>query len=217
MTIIADITVPSETFALGRLLDEFPDVTIEIERIVPLEETIMPLFWVGNADPELIETTFQESPRVNTVARLTTADSRTLFELHWDTDINGVVRALIDTRARILEAEGTVDTWDFRLRFDAHEDLTAFNQSLTGGGIPVTLRHLYNPTLPDEKPALSDEQREALLQAYSRGYFGIPRGCTLDDLAEGLSISDSALSQRLRRGTATLVKQHLLLDEQPSE
>lgn len=36
MTVIADITVPADTFALGRVLDDISD--IKFERIVSLQE-----------------------------------------------------------------------------------------------------------------------------------------------------------------------------------
>ena len=131
----------------------------------------------------------------------------TLFEVHWSDHVDGIVKALIDTRANILEATGEAEVWDFRLRFEAHEQLSELNVALTESGIPVTLRHIYNPTLPKEATTLSEEQREALRVAYQRGFFEVPRGITLAELADELDISDSALSQRMRRGLSVAVKQ----------
>ncbi|MDG5774907.1 bacterio-opsin activator domain-containing protein [Haloarculaceae archaeon H-GB2-1] len=215
MSVIADVTVPANSFPLGRVLMEMSDIEIELERIVPLQEAIIPLFWISGGDPETIEARLHEHPQTETVTELTTADDATLYEVHWSPDINGLIQALIDTRAKILEATGTADTWDFRLRFTAHEDLSAFNMALTEDDIPVTLRHIYNPTLPEEQSALSSDQRETLLTAYRHGYFKVPRGTTLRDLAETEEISDSALSQRIRRGVDALVEQALLADDQP--
>lgn len=212
MTVIADITVPADVFPLGRILDDVPDVEIELERIVPLQEAIIPLFWITNGETAEIETILQDHHGTETVKELTSTEERTLFEVHWSSEINGLIRALIDTRAKILEATGTADSWDFRLRFSAHEDLSAFNMALTEDGIPVTLRHIYNPTLPEES-SLSSEQRDALLTAHRQGYFEVPRRTTLTELADTVEISDSALSQRIRRATDTLVEQTLLIDD----
>lgn len=213
MTVIADITVPADSFALGRVLEDVPEATIELERIVPLQEAIIPLFWISGTDPDVIEATLREEPTVETVKQLTTTDDETLFEVHWGSDINGMVQALIDTRAKILEATGTAETWDFRLRFSAHEDLSAFNMALTEDDIPVTLRHIYNPTLPDDQSGLSAEHRDTLLNAYRQGYFKVPRRKNLTDLAAAEDVSDSALSQRIRRGLDTLIEQTLLADD----
>lgn len=213
MTVIADITVPAGAFPLGRVLDDVPEVEIELERIVPLQEAIIPLFWISGDDPAVIETTLRDQSETETVEQLTSAEDRTLFEVHWSPEINGLIRALVDTRAKILEATGTVDTWDFRLRFSSHADLSAFNVALTEDDIPVTLRHIYNPTLPEDESALTSDQRELLLTAYRRGYFEVPRRTTLSELADTVEVSDSALSQRLRRATDSLVEQALLTDD----
>lgn len=215
MTVIADITVPTDAFALGRVLEGMPEAAIELERIVPLQEAIIPLFWISGTDPDKIEAALRQEPKVKTVEQLTTTDDETLFEVQWSSDIDGMVQALVDTRAKILEATGTAETWDFRLRFSAHEDLSAFNMALTEDNIPVTLRHIYNPSPPTEQSELSAEHRETLLNAYQHGYFKVPRRTNLTELAATEGISDSALSQRIRRGLETLIEQTLLPDDQP--
>ncbi|MDS0478585.1 helix-turn-helix domain-containing protein [Natrinema sp. 1APR25-10V2] len=207
MTVIADITVPADAFELGRVLQDFPNVEVELERIVPLQESIIPLFWISGTDTVEIEAALTENQHTTSVTQLTTANDETLFEVRWTDQINGIVEALIDTRAKILEASGEAETWDFRLRFETREQLSDLNMSLTDAGIPVTLRHIYNPSVPEDASTLSEEQREALLQAYRRGFFEIPRGVTLAELAEEMGISDSALSQRMRRGLAVAVEQ----------
>ncbi|WP_435158335.1 hypothetical protein [Haladaptatus sp. DFWS20] len=54
---IVDITVSANAFELGRLLEEVPGIQIELERIVPLQDSIIPLFWVSNADRDQDEIT----------------------------------------------------------------------------------------------------------------------------------------------------------------
>lgn len=55
MTVIADITVPADSFELGRVLQDFPTVEIELERIVPLQETSIPLLWISGTDTGEVE------------------------------------------------------------------------------------------------------------------------------------------------------------------
>jgi hypothetical protein len=54
---------------------------------------------------------------------------------------------------------------------------------------------------------LTDRQREALRTAYELGYFDIPRGASLDDIARELDISASSLSERLRRAQTQLIEE----------
>lgn len=214
MTVIADITIPADSFVLGRLLSEFPDVAIELERIVPLEQDIIPLFWISGGDLDEIEGALGDHVHTNEVRRLTTTDDETLFEVHWTTDIDGVIQGLIEHHAKILEATGTAEEWEFRLRFPTHEDLSNFNVTLTEKDIPVTLRHLYNPKIPEEASPLSPDQEETLRHAFYEGYFEVPRRKNLVDLADEMAISDSALSQRIRRGVAAMIQQHLVADDE---
>jgi predicted DNA binding protein len=216
MTVIAEITVPAETFMLGSLLADRSEIEIELERIVPLREGIMPLLWISGVDPAVIETRLREHPQTDAVERVTTADRRALFEIRWCSAVNGLVQALVDTHAHILAATGSADCWDLRLRFGSHEDLSAFNVALTGNNTPVTLRQVYSHSVVEDQSTLSDIQRETLLAAYHQGYFEVPRRTTLTELADAEGISDSALSQRIRRGMDGLVEQTLLDDHRES-
>jgi len=56
---------------------------------------------------------------------------------------------------------------------------------------------------------LTDDRREALEAALEEGYFEVPRRIDLVELADQLDISDSALSQRLRRGITTVLADHV--------
>jgi predicted DNA binding protein len=205
MTLIADITVPAEAFQLGRALQGLADVEIELERVVPLRERVVPLFWAAG-DADAVEAALTDSACTAAVNRLVATGDRTLFEVRWGEAGEGVVDALVEADASVLEARGDADSWAFRLRFDSHEQLSAFNMAATESGVPVTLRHLYNPTPPAEPAALSAPQREALVLAYRRGFFEVPRRVTLAELADGIGISDSALSQRLRRALSVVVE-----------
>jgi predicted DNA binding protein len=213
MILIADISVPSDAFPLGRVLDEYPEVEIELERLVPLREAIVPLFWVGTVDGEnrahKVEESLVADPLTESVRRLTTTEDRTLFEVQWNTDVNGLIQTFIDTDAQLLQAHGSAQVWDFQLQFRARDDLVEFRQSCEREDIPLTLRRLYNPSIPKENKQITENQHEALLTAYKQGYFDVPRGVSMGELADQFGISDSAFSQRLRRGTSALIAEAL--------
>lgn len=214
--IIADISIPAEDFVLGQLLENASEASIRLEQIVPLQSDIIPLFWVSDGDEMNIESTLQDHPQIKDVQSLTDTADEELFEVQWHPGSNGIIQALIETNAWLLEAEGTAEEWEFRVRFPTHDEITAFNKIVTENGIPVTLRQLYNPTLPEEQSALSSKQRQAIEQAYRHGYFNVPRDSTTTDLADRMAISDSAYSQRLRRGLSTLVRETLMREDAAS-
>jgi hypothetical protein len=71
--------------------------------------------------------------------------------------------------------------------------------------------HLHRLTRDgDPEPAgdgLTDRQDEALRIAYELGYFEIPRGAALDDVADELGISAASASERLRRAQTRLLEE----------
>lgn len=56
---------------------------------------------------------------------------------------------------------------------------------------------------------LTDRQREVLRTAFDAGYFDVPRGTSLEELAADLDVSDQALSALLRRGLANVLRETL--------
>lgn len=213
MVVITDITVSAEQFAIGRLFDEFPDIEIQLERVVPIGNAVIPLIWFEGADRDDIARTLRADPLTEDVEFLTETDDRYLFKLTWDEEIDHLVQPMIQNDAEVLEGTGTIEAWDFRLQFRNREDLVDFRQTAIDSGVDIELRRLYNPSLPDEAGVLTDEQRDAILTAYENGYWNIPRDVTLGELARLIGVSDNAVSQRLRRGIKTLVAETLLDDQ----
>lgn len=60
--------------------------------------------------------------------------------------------------------------------------------------------------------APTEQQREALVAAYERGYFAEPRETSLEELAESLGLSSTAVAGRLRRGMRSLIGMTLVVD-----
>lgn len=67
------------------------------------------------------------------------------------------------------------------------------------------LTHDGDPEPPGD--GLTDDQREALRTAYELGYFDIPRGATLDEVAAELALAPSSVSERLRRAQTQLIEE----------
>lgn len=214
MTVIADISVPLDAFVVGRALHDVSSVQIELERVVPVQRQVAPLVWISSHDRKVVEANLRTHPETDAVYVLARTDEKTLFEVEWTDGGDSVVDAIRESRGQLLRGTATADGWNFRLQFGTHEDLSRFNVALTEAGIPVTLRHLYDPgQLPSREP-LSPKQLEALLAAYRQGYFDVPRRITQAELAERFELSDTAFSQRLRRAIASLIEQRLRTEDQ---
>ncbi|WP_254537168.1 helix-turn-helix domain-containing protein [Halomarina litorea] len=213
MVVITDIAVPADQFALGTLFETYPDIRVELERIVPLQTGVIPLFWVEGGDRAAIEETLGTDTLVEEVTCLTRTDGRYLFEIRWSPDIDSLVRPLITSRADVLRAAGGADEWEFRLQFADRDDLGIFRDQCVEHDVQIELRRIYNPSVPRDETTVTDEQYDIISTAHANGYWDIPRGITLGDLAALVGISDNAASQRLRRGITSIVDEFLASNE----
>jgi predicted DNA binding protein len=108
---------------------------------------------------------------------------------------------VIIERIRVQE-EYWVQTGWFANR-EAFDELREFWQE--NGGLKLRrLTRDREPEPPGE--GLSDRQREALRLAYEMGYFEIPSKASLEDIADELGVTSSAVSERLRRAQTHLIE-----------
>ncbi|WP_284440233.1 helix-turn-helix domain-containing protein [Haloarcula marina] len=138
---------------------------------------------------------------------------------HWyvlnttDPPLSSVGRALLTADGALLRASLADDHWTVRARFPDRSDVLSFRDALVADGFDVDVRAIDEEG--DHDFGLTDPQREVLMLALERGYFTVPRDASLSDLATALGISSQAASERLRRGTQTLVSNTLAEPAQP--
>lgn len=95
---------------------------------------------------------------------------------------------------------------------EERETLRRIVDALERDATAVRLRRLTRlpneeeTTLEIDATEITEKQREAVDLAVELGYYGHPREATLEDLAEELEISKSAVSQRLNAVETTLVR-----------
>jgi predicted DNA binding protein len=199
----ATFTVPSDQFPLGTVFNQLPNVTVELERIIPMRDVVIPYFWVRGTEVNDIERTFTEHPGVKEIRLVDSVEDEYLLRVEWSVDYDDVLTILTETEVPLIEAIGTNQQWTFKIRGDSRNDIAAFQARCRELDIPITLTELHALTAVGTKPenGLTDTQQEALVLAYERGYFESPRQITLEELGEELGISQQAVGSRLRGGT----------------
>lgn len=203
----ATFEVDSDQFPLGTVFENQPDVTVELERLVPAEDAIIPYVWVRGVDADGIGATFESHSGVRRARLVDSVDDDSLLKVEWDPESEGFLQTLAETDLLLLSATGTDENWTFEIRGDDHEDVAAFEETCRGRGIDLRLTsvHALTPMDGDGDYGLTEPQREALELAYDRGYFDSPRQATLVEIATELDISQQALAARIRRGTRSLL------------
>ncbi|WP_158055765.1 helix-turn-helix domain-containing protein [Halorussus halophilus] len=211
MAVIVEFTVDREEFALGQALR---GMDVELEKIVPTSNTVIPFFWASGGDLDALERHVEESTYIENLEPLETVEDRSLYRVSWTGEYEDLVDGIVRNDGTILESHTVDGTWVFRLRFPDHEFLTDFYDFCTDHDIGINIERVYTLTEQTSQKRnfeLTPEQREALVLAYEGGYFETPRAASLADLADEIGISAQALSDRIRRGNEKILGEVLFV------
>lgn len=214
MSTIAQLGVSTSEFALRETLTAVPDVTVEAERVVAHDDdSVMPFCWASGSNDELdaFEEALAEDPTVTHVERISKLEDGRFYQMKWVDSIDVLVHSMTEHGAAILKATGENDRWHFRILFpnrDAFAETHEFCQE-RGLDIDIEQVHELDHTKGYGQYGLTEEQYEALTTALDNGYYAVPRQSSARDLADDLSISHQAVSERLRRGHESLVESAL--------
>lgn len=206
VTVIARVSVPAEAFPLGEVLEVRCGVRVRLESLIPTGAARVPYFWVPSGDADDVAAALREASLVDDARVVDEVEGETLFRVAWSTEVNGLLDAIEQSEGVVLEGTGQGEDWSFRLRFPDRARLSRFYRRCIDEDIPFDLKEVHEPTGQDRGEfGLTDEQHEALVTALETGYYDVPRRITLVELADRLGISDTAASQRIRRGLASLL------------
>lgn len=216
MCIIAEFSIPAAALPGGDALAECPNVRVEVERIIPAGERVLPFFWIWGPDPEAFLDRLGEDPAVSEIDVLEELDRGVLYRATWGPDAT-IIRGIEQLRATIVSGVGTDDGWTFAVRANDRSDVAQFRDTFRENDVPVRLDRIFDLSelVANEYYGLTAEQRETLVVACREGYFDDPRGVTQEELGDHFGITGRAISHRLRRGTERLVSNTLLQPVEP--
>lgn len=211
---LVDLSAPLGT--LGVLETECLDeaATVTFERRIGAIPRSSPVLRIDAVDPAELRTTVCESSAIDG-SRLLNGRERehSLLEIDWAEDRPAFLETLETLDASILSARAEGRTWHLQLWIPDSSDASTLVGEIAGATSGVEVEKIDGGgTARDVQKTVTAAQREALELAVERGYFMVPRESTVEDLAAELGISDSAVSQRLRRAMATLLESSTTID-----
>lgn len=214
MSIVAEFSAAADEIALGGALSAHPEVRVELEKVVPTRMEMLPFFWAWGGDLDAFSETVRDQPVVSELRLVDSIDDQRLYRVEWEQAMSELGRIIRRADATVLEASGRRSRWQFELRFHDHEDVRTFQSDCAEHDLSLDLKRLHSLTElnANGKHDLTPEQRDTLLTALDHGYFEEPRGITLQELADVLELSPTAVSGRMRRGQAKLVARSLVTD-----
>lgn len=214
MGVIAEFSLGADALTLSSVVGDGTDVRLRFEPVVPTSGHVMPYVWVSG-DVERFDRRARESDDVDRLTAVENHDDRRLYRVHWSADHIELLSIFVETNGALLEATAD-ERWQFTVRFPDDSSVTRFHERSQEAGYELDLHRLGRPAEGGlgmgDAYELTPAQREALVSAVENGYFDIPRGATLDDIADAFDISNQAASERIRRATETVLRQALTDD-----
>lgn len=103
MSVVLELEVAAEDFALGRALT-VTGGRIELERIIPMESSLIPFFWVRGESHERLAESVGESAYIKNLQIVESVGDHTLYRVEWTGERDDLLEGLHQTGATILEA-----------------------------------------------------------------------------------------------------------------
>lgn len=203
-----------DTPFLREALVAVPGATITLEELYRTEDRGIVHFWLEDCDQQAFEDGLAADPTVTDAVTLAETGARWLYRVAC-TDYGWQVVTFpswSELDITFLAATASHEGCDVRLRLPSRTALKEYRAVCAERDLNFQLQSLYEEreAATGADAQLTTDQREALVTAYRLGYFQVPRRASLTEVAEPFDISPQALSERLRRGTSTLVKASLL-------
>ncbi|MFC7229401.1 helix-turn-helix domain-containing protein [Salinirubellus salinus] len=217
MTAIAELSFPTEAYPLGEAVRVPEGTRVELERLVPTGEGVLPYLWVWSETPDRFVAHLRAQPAVDDVAVVYRDAGDVLIRAGWQLAPGTLLHFLAGEDVALVSATGTADGWVVELRSE-RDVLRRIERFCRERAIEMTLRRVYEATAlealerePSGTPeGLTRLQHETLVRALEAGYFEEPREVTLEELAADLGVSSRAVSRRLRRGVANVLRGSLI-------
>ena len=216
MAIEATFTATGGEFPLAAVFAEFPAAEIELDRVVPTNEFIIPYFWVRDVEIENISMENVTHPGIHDIRVIDDVDEAAFIRIDWDLAYESVLTAIIENDVNLISAHGSENQWSFEFRAESRESLADFQSYCRDREIPLELTklHALSPFESGQEYDLTDAQREAMTVAFTLGFYDSPREATRQDVADELGISPQAVGSRLQRGARRLIASTLMQLEQ---
>lgn len=87
----------------------------------------------------------------------------------------------------------------------SQDQISAMLSDMEAAGFEISLEKLRDYRVRETAlDALTDRQREVLHVAYELGYYDVPRGASMSEIAEELGVDDSTVAEHLQRAEHNL-------------
>lgn len=208
MSVTATIHIRHERLALVPTLQRLSEIKIQVitQGTTAPGATNFP-FLINYPDRAELEARLDEDPTVKGYEIVDWNDGSGIYYIAHTPETLLISTVVTDVNGFLVHTETKGSGWLTRMLLPDRQALNTIWEFAMDNDMSFEIIEIYgnDDTGTDSSYGLTDEQTKALKTAYEEGYFGEPREISLDEVAEEMDLSSSAVSGRLRRGMRNLV------------
>jgi len=169
-------------------------------------------FWVEADDFEAFEAALDADTTVASFSAVAGTEERRTYQIEYSDEAKLVTPVVTAAGGLVAESRSHADGWVLQLQLQDRETLYELDAFAEDADMRFEVLELHEAADGEVESGfgLTEPQVEALVSAYVQGYYDEPREATLETLADLLDISQTAVSGRLRRGSAALIEETLV-------
>ncbi|GAB7020436.1 helix-turn-helix domain-containing protein [Halostagnicola bangensis] len=206
MGFISEVHVVHDDLLLVPTIKRHPEITIKYKYNTVIDGAEMYFVSIFAEDYSTVEETMEGDGTISDPTRVATFENRAIYRVTSNLGRKIVPDQCIKRGIYVFSIISGDPGWTVRVHLPDRDALADFQQYCRDNNVSFRITQLYESTASaDESYLLTEQQREILSMAYYAGYYNIPRSVSQDYLADRLGISNSAVSQRLRRAVAELL------------
>jgi len=208
MSVTATIHIEHERLALVPTLRTLSDIDIRVitQGTTAPGATNFP-FLIKYSDRAELERRLDEDPTVERYELVDWTDGNGIYYIAHTPETLLISTVVTDVTGILAHTETKGSGWLAKLLLPDREALSDIWDFAKEHDISLDIIEIYGKEDSEagESYGLTDEQTAALRMAYEEGYFGEPREISLDEVAQMMDLSSTAMSGRLRRGMRNLI------------
>ncbi|QSW97765.1 helix-turn-helix domain-containing protein [Haloterrigena alkaliphila] len=209
--VIAEITLVHPELVLTPTIQAIPEMTTDLEyQTIAGPGEYYLFFEAYGGDFDEFDRVVADDPTVSEPSVVIDGGEFRVYRMRLTSAERLVLPRAAELGMRVLHATNGRGGWVATLEVPALEALREFREHCRAKDVSFTVERLYHAEDADYEAGqgygLTPVQRETLVTAYERGYFEDPRDASVEDLADALGVSSSAVSGRLRRGLGALIE-----------
>ncbi|EMA08802.1 Predicted DNA binding protein, contains HTH domain [Haloarcula vallismortis] len=208
MSITTKIHIEHERLALVPTLQNLGDIAIRVitQGNTDPGSTVFP-FLIEYHDRARLEEMLDTDPTVQSYELVDWTDQTGIYYIEHTPETKLISSVVTDVNGFLIHTETKGNGWLVRLLLPDREALNTIWEYANENDISLDIIEIYGNTDTggESSYGLTDEQRTALTTAYENGYFGEPRDISLNEVADEIGLSSTAMSGRLRRGMRNLI------------